>query len=54
MTIEDRIIRYLAEQLVATLERCNELTPEGDIGIIVPSVDDVIIEAEMRFNPEEE
>lgn len=44
------VIRHLAEQLVACLKLCDERTPEGEIGILVPSVDDVIIEAEMRFH----
>ena len=50
----DRIIRHLAEQLVACMSRCNELTPEDELGIFVPSVEDVITEAEMRFHPPEE
>jgi hypothetical protein len=48
--VQRLVIRHLAEQLVACLKRCDELTPEGEIGILVPSVDDVIIEAEMRFH----
>ena len=49
-SVQRRVIRHLAEQLVACLKRCDELTPNGEIGILVPSVDDVIIEAEMRFH----
>ncbi len=44
------IVRYLADQIVSAMERINELTPEGEIGILVPSVDDVITEAEIRFH----
>lgn len=46
---QQKVICYLAAQLAASMERINELTPEGEIGILVPSVDDIIIEAEMRF-----
>jgi hypothetical protein len=49
-SVQRLVMRHLAEQLVACLKRCDELTPEGEIGILVPSVDDVIIEAEMRFH----
>lgn len=44
-----RMNQYLAEQLVSAMERISELTPKDQIGLLVPSVDDVLTEAEMKF-----
>lgn len=48
--VHEALILYMAKQLVACMERCNELTPPGEIGILVPSAEDIILEAEMRFH----
>lgn len=45
-----RVIENIAHQLVAALQRVDELTPPDEIGVLVPSVDDVVNEAWMSAN----
>jgi hypothetical protein len=43
--IQTRVIRRIAYQLVSAINRVNELTPPDEIGLIAPSMDDVIDDA---------
>lgn len=55
VTLLQRMSRHLSEQLVAAMDRINELTPEGELKVMVPSVEDCLLEAELRFTkPEDE
>ncbi len=47
LVLQNRVIRRLASELVAAIERCNELTPADQIQMLVPSVEDAIGAAEM-------
>jgi hypothetical protein len=47
--INQLIVRDLAEQIVAAMQRIEELTPPGEIGMLIPSVDDVLQAAAMKF-----
>ncbi len=47
LVMQNRVIRRLAGELVAAIERCNQLTPDDQIQILVPSVEDAIGAAEM-------
>lgn len=47
LVMQNRVIRRLAGELVAAIERCNELTPADQIQMLVPSVEDAIGAAEM-------
>jgi hypothetical protein len=47
LVLQNSVIRRLAGELVAAIERCNELTPADQIRMLVPSVEDAIGAAEM-------
>lgn len=47
LVMQNRVIRRLAGELVAAIARCNELTPDDQIQMLVPSVEDAIGAAEM-------